>query len=64
MNGTNFGEQTKAISKQIDDILKQCDKYGMRMRVTPEIRTGVTKIDGLDPVPGEDVTPEQEKAIL
>jgi len=57
-------DTAQAISKQIDDILKQCDKYGMRMRVTPEIRTGVTKIDGLDPVPGEDVTPEQEKAIL
>jgi hypothetical protein len=53
------------MSKEIDDILKQCDKYGLRMRVTPKIRTGVTKIDGLGPpVPGEDVTPAQEKAIL
>lgn len=53
----------QAIAKAVDDILKQCDKYGIRMRVTPEIRTGVTKIDDLDPLPGEDVTRAQQEAI-
>jgi hypothetical protein len=49
----------QAIAKGIDDILKQCDKYGIRMRVTPVIKTGVTEIAGT-PVPGEDVTEAQE----
>ena len=65
VKGSRLSEKNaQDMAKEIDDILKQCDKYGMRMRVTPKIKTGVTKIDGLDPVPGEDVTPEQEKAIL
>lgn len=52
----------QAIAKAVNDILEQCDKYGIPMRVTPEIRTDVTKINGT-PVPGEDVTEAQEIEI-
>jgi hypothetical protein len=47
------------IAKAVDDILKQCDQYGIRMRVTPEIRTGVTEVAG-ETIPGENVTDAQE----
>jgi hypothetical protein len=55
-------DYAQTVSKAVNDILKQCDKYGIRMRVTPEIRTGVTEIAGT-PVPGENVTEAQETEI-
>jgi len=58
-------DDAQAMQKAINDILKQCDEYKIRMRVTiSTVETGVTKIGDLDPVPGENVTFDQQEEIL